>query len=310
MSRSRIAPVAVSVAFAALVLVTGALGSPSTQAAITTVAVTAGKPTEFKYTLSRTVVPTGTVVLRVTNRGQIAHDFKIVGKKTATLATGKAGTLRAVFAKPGRYAYLCTLAGHAAAGMKGVLTVKQAAPIVTVTAGKPTELCYTLSKSIVATGPIAFKVTNKGSMAHDFKIAGKKTVKLAAGKTATLQLTIARAGRYAYLCTLAGHAAAGMKGVLTVKQAAPIVTVTAGKPTELRYTLSKTIVPKGPIAFKVTNKGKVAHDFKIAGKKTVKLAAGKTATLQVTIARAGRYAYLCTLPGHAAAGMKGVLRVN
>jgi len=204
-SRSRIASVAVSTALAALVLVTGALGGPSKQAATTTVAVTAGKPSEFKYTLSKRSVPTGTVVFRITNRGQIAHDFKIAGK---------AGTLTATFAKPGRYAFLCTLPGHAAAGMKGVLTVHTP---VAVTAGKPTELRYTLSKTIVPKGPIAFKVTNKGKIAHDFKIAGKKTVKLAAGKTATLQVTIARAGRYTYLCTLPGHAAAGMKGVFRVR---------------------------------------------------------------------------------------------
>jgi len=29
----------------------------------------------------------------------------------------------------------------------------------------------------------------------------------------------------------------------------------------------------------------------------------------VTISKAGSYPYLCTVPGHAAAGMKGVLRV-
>jgi uncharacterized cupredoxin-like copper-binding protein len=206
--------VAVSVALAALVLVTGALGSPSTQAATTTVAVTAGKPSEFKFTLSKKAVPTGTVVFRITNRGQIAHDFKIAGKTSARLATGKAGTLTATFAKPGRFAFLCTLPGHAAAGMKGVLTVHTP---VAVTAGKPAELKYTLSKTTVPKGPIAFKVTNRGKIAHDFKIAGKKTVKLAPGRTATLQVTIARAGRYTYLCTLPGHAAAGMKGVLRVK---------------------------------------------------------------------------------------------
>jgi uncharacterized cupredoxin-like copper-binding protein len=206
--------VAVSAALAALVLVTGALGSPSTQAATTTVAVTAGKPSEFRFTLSKTTVPTGTVVFRITNRGQVSHDLRIAGKTSAVLTTGKTATLTAVFAKAGKYAYLCTLPGHAAAGMKGVLTVHTP---VAVTAGKPTELRFTLSKTIVPKGPIAFKVTNKGKLAHDFKIAGKKTVKLAAGKTATLQLTIARAGRYSYLCTLPGHAAAGMKGVLTVK---------------------------------------------------------------------------------------------
>lgn len=217
MNRPSTSSVAVSAALAALVLVTGALGSPSAQTATTTVAVTAGKPSEFRFTLSRTTVPTGTVVFRITNGGQVSHDLRIAGKTSAVLATGKTATLTAVFAKAGKYAYLCTLPGHAAAGMKGVLTVKAPAPVVAVTAGKPSEFRFTLSKTTVAKGPIAFKVTNRGKLAHDFKVAGKKTVRLAAGRTATLQLTIARAGRYSYLCTLPGHAAAGMKGVLTVK---------------------------------------------------------------------------------------------
>jgi uncharacterized cupredoxin-like copper-binding protein len=36
---------------------------------------------------------------------------------------------------------------------------------------------------------------------------------------------------------------------------------------------------------------------------------GQTAKLTVTFTKAGSYPYLCTVPGHAAAGMKGVLRV-
>jgi uncharacterized cupredoxin-like copper-binding protein len=31
--------------------------------------------------------------------------------------------------------------------------------------------------------------------------------------------------------------------------------------------------------------------------------------LRVVFRKAGRYRYLCTVPGHAAAGLKGVLRV-
>ncbi len=88
------------------------------------------------------------------------------------------------------------------------------------------------------------------------------------------------------------------------------VAVTAGKPSELKFTLSKKTILKGTGVFKVTNKGALPHNFKIAGKKTVNLAAGKTATLRVTFAKAGKYAYLCTIPGHAAAGMKGVLVVK
>ena len=91
---------------------------------------------------------------------------------------------------------------------------------------------------------------------------------------------------------------------------ASTVAVTAGKPSELRFTLSKKTVPKGAVTFKVTNRGSSIHDFKIGGKKTPKLAKGKTATLKVSFAKPGKYAFLCTVPGHAAAGMKGVLRVT
>ena len=87
------------------------------------------------------------------------------------------------------------------------------------------------------------------------------------------------------------------------------VTVTAGKPSELHFTLSKTSVPAGVVTFRVTNKGKSTHDFKISGKKTKLLAAGKSATLRVTLKK-GKAAFLCTVPGHAAAGMKGTVTVK
>jgi uncharacterized cupredoxin-like copper-binding protein len=88
------------------------------------------------------------------------------------------------------------------------------------------------------------------------------------------------------------------------------VTVTAGKPSEFKYTLSKKTVKKGvPVVFKVTNRGTIKHDFKVGGKKTIALATGKTATLRVTFAKVGKFAYLCTLPGHAAGGMKGTITV-
>ena len=111
----------VLVALGALVTAVGAFGGSS---ATTTDAVTAGKPSEFRFTLAKRTVPKGTVFFKVTNRGRINHDFKIAGKKTPVLAAGKSATLKVVFTKAGRYAYLCTLPGHAAGGMKGVLVVK------------------------------------------------------------------------------------------------------------------------------------------------------------------------------------------
>lgn len=84
--------------------------------------------------------------------------------------------------------------------------------------------------------------------------------------------------------------------------AATKITVTAS---EFRYVLSKSAAPKGTIVFKLVNKGKLPHDFKIAGKKTAIVAPGKSATLRLTVAKAGRLSYLCTVPGHAGAGMQG-----
>ena len=84
------------------------------------------------------------------------------------------------------------------------------------------------------------------------------------------------------------------------------VTVTA---TEFKFRLSKRSVPAGTVIFTVTNKGKVSHDFKIAGKKTPLLARGHSATLRVTFSKKGRYPYRSTVSGQAAAGMKGVFSV-
>ena len=92
-------------------------------------------------------------------------------------------------------------------------------------------------------------------------------------------------------------------------QTASTVNVTAGKPSELKFTVLPKSVSKGTVTFKVTNRGALSHDFRIGGKVTPLLKPGKTATLKV-ILKAGKAAYLCTVPGHAAAGMRGVVTVK
>jgi uncharacterized cupredoxin-like copper-binding protein len=67
-------------------------------------------------------------------------------------------------------------------------------------------------------------------------------------------------------------------------------------------------VSAGANVFK--NVGHVEHDFKINRKRTPLLQPGKTARLVVTFKKKGKYPYLCTVPGHAAAGMKGVFTVR
>lgn len=108
------------VACAVLALPVSAAARPDA----TSVTVTAGKPSEFRFTLSKRTMPKGVVVFTVINRGALHHDFKIAGKKTPMLMPGKRAMLRVTFKKAGRYTYICAVAGHAAAGMKGALTVR------------------------------------------------------------------------------------------------------------------------------------------------------------------------------------------
>ena len=85
------------------------------------------------------------------------------------------------------------------------------------------------------------------------------------------------------------------------------VTVTAS---EFKFKLSKTSAAEGSVTFVVKNAGKTIHDFKINGKKTPGIAPGKSATLTVKFTKSGKFAYLCTIPGHAAAGMKGNFTIS
>jgi uncharacterized cupredoxin-like copper-binding protein len=127
-----------------------------------------------------------------------------------------------------------------------------------------------------------------------------------------------------------GSAPAAPKRIAAVKldasQNVSVITVTAGKPSELAFKLSKTSsVPAGTVTFKVTNMGVAFHNFKICtipvptpngaqnscpGKSTPTLKHGQSATLTVKFSLSGLYEFLCTVTGHAAAGMKGLLGIG
>jgi quinohemoprotein ethanol dehydrogenase len=79
--------------------------------------------------------------------------------------------------------------------------------------------------------------------------------------------------------------------------------------TEFKFTFSTQTVHTGTITFKVKNNGSIPHNLSINGNQTPDITPGSTATLKVTFTKAGNYPYLCTIPGHAEAGMKGVLKV-
>ena len=108
---------------AGLVWALPATAHHASTSAVSAVNVTAGKPSEFHFTLSKKTVARGTVNFLVINKGALPHDFKVFGHKTKLLSPGQSQSLKVTFAKKGSYPFLCTVTGHAAAGMKGTFTV-------------------------------------------------------------------------------------------------------------------------------------------------------------------------------------------
>ena len=123
---------------------------------------------------------------------------------------------------------------------------------------------------------------------------------------------------------VAGLAAVGLLVPMAVGagRSATTVNVTAGKPSEFHFILSKKVLPHGTVTFRMKNGGTIPHDLKICastkgglanscvGKGTKLIGPAKSTTLTYTFTTKGTYEYLCTVPGHAAAGMKGDLRVT
>jgi nitrite reductase (NO-forming) len=122
------------VAAAALAWALPAFAHPAKTSA-TVVNVVAGKPSEFKYTFSVKTYKTGSYTFKLTDSGTLPHDIKIcssnkggtgntcAGTGSTTISPGGSTSVTFNFKTPGTYEYLCTLPGHAAAGMKGDLKV-------------------------------------------------------------------------------------------------------------------------------------------------------------------------------------------
>jgi nitrite reductase (NO-forming) len=228
---------------------------------------------------------------------------------------------------------------------------------VKVTLGRPSELGIVLSRySRLPTGRITFEVTNRGKVAHDFRLCsmpvttsaaiacqGRTTPLLQHGKHANLTVTINVDGKYEYLCTVPGHADAGMKGLLGVgvpvaspaapasvapasagvsaagassASAAPSSTCTSPASTtvsvneyDFGFKLSRLSVPCGTITFNMTNTGAAPHDFVIAGNSGAIIRTGQSATMTASLGP-GLYRYLCDVNGHDALGMVGTLTVT
>jgi nitrite reductase (NO-forming) len=215
----------------------------SHQAANATTRITVAA-SEFKFVFSKRSIPAaGTVIFTVVNKGKISHNFSIAGKVTPNLLPGKSATLTVKFKKKGHYAYLCTIPGHAAAGMKGTFSVAVAAvkpppsstpttttqpapppPTSTVPVGTASttvtvnmvEYTFQLSQTTIPSGQITFVINNKGNEVHNFAILGNKAgAQIAPGTSETWTVSLPP-GTYNYQCDVPFHAERGMVGQFTV----------------------------------------------------------------------------------------------
>ena len=113
--------------FVALALVIIASGAAtmgrSANRSTTRVTITGG---EYYFKLSKAKVPRGAVYVTFVNAGSESHDLKFTGRQpmTGVLGPGVRQTIKLVFSRRGRYAFLCTVGEHALMGMTGTLVVR------------------------------------------------------------------------------------------------------------------------------------------------------------------------------------------
>ena len=88
---------------------------------------------EFSYSLSRTKVRAGRVIIELVNHGQDTHDLdlrRIGGTKIIQFPSVQPGQVvdRELMLRPGRYLFWCAIADHRERGMHAVLRVVRSQP--------------------------------------------------------------------------------------------------------------------------------------------------------------------------------------
>jgi plastocyanin len=93
-----------------------------------TVKISADPSGQLKYDTTSLTAKAGTDSFEFTNESPLSHNFTIEdksGKTVGSTPTFTGGTKSVnLTLQPGTYKFLCTVPGHAAAGMQGTLTVK------------------------------------------------------------------------------------------------------------------------------------------------------------------------------------------
>ena len=160
----------------------------------TVVAVTVNNVT---IKLAPAIVPAGTIVFKVRNRGTISRDFSIAGKYTAQIAPGSSTILTAALQVTGFRPYL-SVSRHRTNRVAGLLEVLEPC---TSPANTTVDMQMaqdhggiTVSQPTIPCGTVTFVVTNTGSIVDSLKVFADlaqgqgSTPELRPGQTATLTI--------------------------------------------------------------------------------------------------------------------------
>jgi plastocyanin len=110
------------------------------------------------------------------------------------------------------------LATAVGGGQKPLAVAKNG--VLSIPADPNGQLLFQFKNAQAKPGPLTLQMKNDATVPHDIAVQGGGVNKagpvIQGGKTSTVKVTV-KAGRYTFLCTVAGHAQAGMKGTLTVR---------------------------------------------------------------------------------------------
>ncbi|HEX3317100.1 MAG TPA: cupredoxin domain-containing protein, partial [Solirubrobacteraceae bacterium] len=107
----------------ALATVGQAQQKPLAKAVNGTLAIPADPNGQLLYQYKNGTAPAGKLTINSQNKSKTPHDISVVGQTAGKVVSGGATSTISVNLKPGKYTFECTVPGHAAAGMKGTLTI-------------------------------------------------------------------------------------------------------------------------------------------------------------------------------------------
>ncbi|HVE68183.1 MAG TPA: c-type cytochrome [Solirubrobacteraceae bacterium] len=110
----------------ALATAVGGAQKPLAKAQNGTLVLPADPNGQLLFTFKNAEAPAGLLTIRTPNESSVPHNVAIQGggiNEIGPVVTGGVSEIK-VTVRPGRYPFLCTVEGHAAAGMKGTLTVR------------------------------------------------------------------------------------------------------------------------------------------------------------------------------------------